>query len=235
MRILSPTQRSFAKAASHGALRLFNENAAKITGAIGIACDAMLSSYNYLKHEKISIDFSQPTSDQLLSLSGMTYFAAGMLFFGADRHPWLKKPTGLLTLGGAGFAAAAGHASNTPEFYGAAAAEALTGLSFMFESHANKLAGKIKNADDTWLSYFGKMYLDHPVASMAVIQALGAVSAIAAGINNPDQRLMIPYGLMWLAASATMVATDNGVKKKIAGIYEPANENTPTTPAMHCR
>ena len=219
MRILSPLQQSFAKAAGHGTLRLLNENAAKITSAIGIACDAMLSSVNYLKHNTFNINFAHP-ADQMLSLSGLSYLMAGLLYFGADRYPGLKKPTGLLTLGGAGLVAAAGHNSGVAEFYGAAAAEALTGLTFMFEGHANKWAGKIKNADDTWLAYFGKLYLDHPIATMGVIQAMGAGSAIAAGINNPDQKLMIPYGIMWLFASATMVMTDNSVKQKIASIYE---------------
>lgn len=227
MKFRSTLQSSFLKAAGYKTIEVFNENAAKITGVVFGVSDAFLTSFNYLKNGTLAISLP-PTPDQYISLSGASYLSASGLFMAADRFPVMKKPVGFLSLLGGAFAIAAGYGSGTPEFYGTAVPPMLTGLSMMFENSANKFAENFANAK-TKIAEVGKFYLKYPVATMAIIQNVGACFAFAAGINNPDQRLMIAYAALWVLGNGTMALTDNNVKDRVRRTYQrPSAE--PATP-----
>lgn len=222
MRFRSSLQSSFLKAAGHKTVEMFNENAAKITGVVFGASDAFLTSFNYLKNGTLAIDLPWPTPDQFLSLSGGSYLSASALFLGADRFPALKKPVGALSLIGGAFAIAAGYGSGTWELYGTAVPPMLTGLSMMFENSVNAMAEQFANARNR-AAAVGRFYMKYPVATMAMVQNAGAAFAFSAGINNPDQRMLIGYAALWVLGNATMALTDNNVKERVRRLYRPAD------------
>lgn len=228
MKILSPLQRQFAKAAGKATIRLFNENAAKMTGVIFAASDALLTGFNYLKNNVLSINPLNPSPDELITMSGLIYMSASGLFLGADRFPWLKRPVGLLSALGGAAMLKAGHGSGTWELYGTSVPPILTGLSMMFEKQANHLGEKLASAKNH-LADVGKFYLKYPVATMAIVQNIGAGFALSAGLNNPEQYLMVYYAGLWVAGNGTMALTDDNVRAAVRRSYtpQPPSNNTP--------
>jgi len=213
MKFVSKTRSAFMKAAGHPALQMINEHAAKITAITFGAADTFLMTMNYLKNGSIKINMPPANADQWTSLSGLTYITASAIFMGGDKFNWIKKPVGALScVGGLAMAAAAGDGDSA--FYVTGAAPVITGLSMLFEEQANRAAEKISSVKN----YFAKaaqVYLDYPVATMAGVQMVSAMSALGQGIMDPQQHLMIPYALSWIFGNMVFALTDNNVRSAI--------------------
>ena len=211
---LSSLRSAFTKASQHPAFQFVLDHAAKITAGGFIASDCLLSSVNFLNTGHILMDLTHPTPDELISAAGLSYITAGLVYGAADNFSMAKKITAGLSLVGAGATTVASVQMGSPELFGATLPIIFTSLSLMFENQVNRLsqgAASIKG----WAGTTARFYMDYPVATSAIAQGVGMGFAVAAGINDPNQRILIAYGAIGFISNLTFAMTDNNVRKSL--------------------
>lgn len=211
MKRASKFRSTLLKLARNPKVLAIENNAGLIAGSASMASDLFLTAFDYMKNGAEAFQFHEFGPDQMLTSSGIALVLSSIPLMFSDKHPVMKKLTGGMYAGVGGLMACAGHLDQSPALMFTAATYGIAGVSMVFEDQLNEYGHKLKNAKNK-LARAAKTYLEYPVAAAGTILTAGAAFALAAGIQDPDKAMLIPYAALSMIGYSALILTDNDLK-----------------------